>query len=191
MTWRVKAPLIACIVCTVILIAFALFLIVHAHLGYLLFGYDVVENCVEYDVDPLKREANVATIILKEGSTESKIIVPDKLENGIPVKNIGYITKGETWLNFELEGKWWSSIPGKTLDEDALSDKITDYYITIVLGEKIKEATCLTREGDERRIYKRIYEVEDTGEYIRLNISYEVSPENKDYYSQDGKIYRK
>lgn len=188
MTRRVKAPLIACIVCTVILIAFALFLIVHAHLGYLLFGYDVTENYVEYDVDPLKREANVATIILKEGSTESKIIVPDKLENGIPVKNIGYMTKGETCLNFELEGKWWSSIPG-TLDEDALSDKITDYYITIVLGGMIKDATCLT--WDDQRMYKPIYEVKDTGEYIRLNISYEVSPENKDYYSQDGKIYRK
>ncbi len=187
MTWRVKAPLIACIVCAVILIAFALFLIVHAHLGYFLFGYDVTENYVEYEVDPLKREANVATIILKEDSLVSEVVIPDRLENGISVKNIGYITKGETWLCFELEGKRWSSFKGTALEEDALSDKITDYYITIVLGEKIKEATCLTWWDDQRQIY----EIADTGEYIRLNISYEVSPENKDYYSQDGKIYRK
>ena len=187
MKWKTKANIIAYTIAAVIIL-FVLFIIANVrHLGY---GSadDVVENGIEYNINILRWEASAATIILEEGVVQTKVVIPDRLENGMSVKRMGHITTGESHFVFTLEGKRWEDrtyMSYSSWEENSLPSEITDYYVTIVLGEKIKDADCMLL------LEQRIYEVKDTGEYIRLNISYEVSPENKDYYSQDGKIYRK
>lgn len=38
---------------------------------------------------------------------------------------------------------------------------------------------------------KYIYKIESSDEYICVNVTYEVSPDNKWYYSENGMIFKK
>ena len=60
-----------------------------------------------------------------------------------------------------------------------------EYHITMKIGEYLRNADCLMN------VEELIYQIGESKEYVRLKITYEVSLENKWYYSENGKLYEK
>ena len=140
----------------------------------------VVIDGIEYSCSDMSKTCTVSTIILDPNVKTVEISIPDKLDDGTLVEGVGHITKGKDFFYIEMDGL---KIQYSYLNDD--SEEVTDYFVTIRLGKNIKIASCLLNLNEET------FQVENTDEYIRINITYEVSPDNKWYYSENGKLYEK
>ena len=148
----------------------------------------VVENDIEYEVSPLFKMARVETIVLTEEETNYEIMIPERLEDGTRVQGFGHVTKGQEYFNFEIKNKKIISHSEYSKDYFVREDfpqEMRNYYVTIIIGEKLKKADCMLG------INYSVIRFKDTNELICINVDYQVSPDNKYYYSQDGVLYEK
>lgn len=181
----VSFQLLACLICLLLFILpFTFF--PKDYYVYSVSSEQVVENDVEYTVSKIFNKARVCDIILTEDETTYEFAIPECLEKGARIDGFGFPTKGMEIFNFEIKDKKLDLYGyGPYVEENYIPKVSKNYYVTIIIGENIKKADCLLETQ------YLVYKIEDTQEYICINIEYQVSPNNKYYYSQDGKLYEK
>lgn len=140
----------------------------------------VTDDNIKYGCSAVTNVCTVSSVTLDPNVEKVEISIPDKLTDGTLVEGIGYITKGKDFFDIKIEG---TKLEYSGLEDE--NQNVTDYFVTLRLGKNIKIANCLL---DLNEI---IYQVKNTDEYIRINITYEVSPDNRWYYSENGKLYEK
>ena len=181
------------ILVTVIMLLIMLFMLFLAlkflkyRLGFA-FSDIITENNIEYQTNPIFKTARVTeiTLALMEDKTTYEIVIPECIGYGNRVDGFGYVTKaGATFFSFNIENMEEITNSDEYLEEVFLPQVTCNYYVTVKIGENIKIANILLDEQ-----YK-VYQDSITGEYICVNIEYQVSPKNKYYYSQDGILYEK
>ena len=144
----------------------------------------VVQDGIVYHCSSTVNTCRVSDIELTPNNQFVEVIIPNKLDDGTIVEGLGFVTKGEEWLSFSLEGKRLVGVSGVKVEE-LEEDKITYFFVKIKLGKNIALADCVLDNE------KYIYRMGNTDEYICINLTYEVSPDNKWYYSENGKLYEK
>ncbi len=145
----------------------------------------VIQDNVKYQISYSTKKALAGEFILNHEQQNTEITVPDYIENDITVEGLGYVSKGDHGVVFSMtNGKKMISSNVEYFNTYYKDYPIVEHYLTIYLGNKIKDADTLM---NERALY---YLIQDDGTVIRLNIYIQVSSDNKYYYSENGILYK-
>lgn len=135
--------------------------------------------------------ATYCDISLRE--SEIVIDIPNKLPSGHKVEGIGGYNGRESKTlesyysfhfntdDYALEGAMGTAVP-----ENAMID---EYNITVNIGKYVEyiQIDYGMGEGFQTMLYK----ISGANRYVRYNIHYNVDPENKNFYSENGILYAK
>ncbi len=147
----------------------------------------IKEGNIQYDKNAFSNTVNVYSVTLTRENKNVEIVIPDYTSDGAKVVEIGLKTSEGNFKHFRffLEGAKVSQYDSKYPDIFLPGHVVTDYYVTLNLGKNIKRADPLITESVQ------YYKIDDTEEFIRVNIYVEVSPDNPYFYSENGVIYEK
>lgn len=150
--------------------------------------YSVTENNVSYTASNIKKVCFADHIQLPKDATEVEITVPDRISTGHLVEGIGgYVGSGAPVpcsvgiADTELE---------IVSDTEAITE-YTTYTVTLKLGKHIDKLSFfdfITRSGEETCQY---FLRKDTEEIIKIQMIFQIDPQNEHMTSIDGILYYK
>ena len=150
--------------------------------------YSVTENNVSYTASNIKKVCFADHIQLPKDATEVEITVPDRISTGHLVEGIGgYVGSG---------APVGCSIDIEDTELEPVSDvepntQYTTYKVTLKLGKYIRNLSFyyfMTRSGEETYQY---FLRKDTEEIVKIQILFQIDPQNEHMSSIDGILYYK